>query len=276
MSFRINTNVSSLQAQRSTGLVVREAEASSRKLSSGERITQAADDAAGLAISEKLKSDIRSSRQANRNANDGLSMVQVAEGGLNESSSILARMRELAVQASTDTLSDSDRLITNMEYQQMKQELERIAQTTEFNGRKLLTGQGPRLDFQVGVGDHSSDDQISMQTSAFNATAAGLGLGHVSVHSKSQAQASLQILDRAIDKVTSNRSLLGSIQNRLISSSNNLGVYTENMSAANSRIRDLDYAVESAQQARNTVVSSASVAVLAQANTSGQNALKLV
>ena len=169
MGFRINTNMASLQAQTPLNRVSRETEESYAKLSSGQRITKAADDASGLAISEKLKAEIRSSKQANRNANDGISLVQTAEGGLNESSNILTRMRELAMQAASDTLGDSDRAKTSLEYQQLKSELDRISQTTEFNGRKLLNGQGPKLDFQVGVGSNNFEDQISYNTGSLNA-----------------------------------------------------------------------------------------------------------
>lgn len=276
MGFRVNTNLSSLQAQRPLKTVVRESHESSVKLASGERITKAADDAAGLAISEKMKAEIRSSRQANRNANDGLSLVQVAEGGLNESSAILTRMRELAIQSASDTMTDSERAMSNMEYEAFKNELNRLAQTTEFNGKKLLNGSNLQLDFQVGVGSNSADDQISFNTNSVNAGTSALGVAHLSIASKSGAQQSLMTIDRAIDKVSGHRALLGSIQNRLQTSSNNLGIYVQNMSFSNSQIRDVDYALETANQARNSIITQTSTAVLAQANTQGQNALKLV
>ncbi|MBA2406294.1 MAG: flagellin FliC [Bdellovibrionales bacterium] len=276
MGFRINTNMASLQSQSSLNKVNRDTTESSAKLSSGLRITKAADDAAGLAISEKLKAEIRSSKQANRNANDGLSLVQVAEGGLTETSGILTRMRELSMQAASDTLEDSDRAKSSMEYEQLKNELERISQSTEFNGKKLLNGSGPKLDFQVGVGDHSMDDQISYNTSGLNSGLQSLGVSSASITSKLSAQESLSNIDTAINKVSANKATLGSIQNRLITSSNNLTTYHENMSAANNRIRDVDYADESAKQARNSILGDANTAVLAQANMSGQAALKLV
>lgn len=276
MSFRINTNIGSIQAQTSMTKVSREVQESTSKLSSGQRITKAADDAAGLAISENMKASIRSSKQANRNANDGVSLIQTAEGGLNESSSILTRMRELAIQASTDTLGDSEREKSNGEYQSLKLELERISQTTEFNGRKLLSGKGDRLDFQVGIGDDSSDDHISYNTAEVNAGIDALGVRSASILSKFSAQNDLSQLDGAINKISSHRAILGSLQNRLVSSSNNLSVYTENMSASNSRIRDTDYAVESSTHARNSIVENTSTAVLAQANMSGKVAMKLL
>lgn len=276
MGFRVNTNISSIQAQTPLKKVSRETEESYAKLSSGQRITKAADDASGLAISEKLKAEIRSSKQANRNANDGISLVQTAEGGLNETSSILTRMRELAIQAASDTLADSDRAKTSIEYQQLKQELDRISQTTEFNGTKLLNGQGPKLDFQIGVGSNNTEDQISYHTGNMNSGTESLGISSVSIGTKESAQASLGRIDSAINKVSGQRSVLGSLQNRLVSSSNNLMVYSENMSSANSRIRDVDYAEETAKQAKNSILSSSSTAVLGQANMSGQGVLKLV
>ena len=276
MGFRINTNMASLQAQTPLNKVTRETEESYAKLSSGQRITKAADDAAGLAISEKLKAEIRSSKQAGRNANDGISLVQTAEGGLNETSSILTRMRELAIQAASDTLTDTDRSKSSGEYQQLKSELDRISKVTEFNGRKLLNGTGPRLDFQVGVGNHSADDVISYQTDQLDSGLQALGVAHAMITTKESAQNSLSSIDRAINKVSQQRSILGSIQNRLTTSSNNLAVYNENMSAANSRIRDLDFAEESSNNARLGILNSANTAVMAQANVSGQAALKLL
>ncbi len=273
---RINTNIGAIQAQRAMTTVNRESEESFAKLSSGERITKAADDAAGLAISEKMKANIRSSKMANRNANDGISMVQVAEGGLNESTSILTRMRELAMQAATDSVADSERSMIQMEFQGMKMELERIAKGTVFNGKKLLDGSGSQMDFQIGVAGAGDNDQISYNAGGFNATIGALGVGSVDVISKQSAQESLGVLDQAFDKIAKQRSSLGSIQNRLMSSSNNLGHYTENMSASNSRIRDVDVASETSKQARNMAVMQAAVAVGAQANTTPEAALRLL
>lgn len=276
MGFRVNTNTASLHAQNTLSTVTREKGESATKLAGGQRINKAADDAAGLAISEKLKAEIRSSRQANRNANDGLSLVQVAEGGLTESSSILTRMRELSIQAASDTLTDSDRAKSGLEYSQLKNELERIAKSTEFNGKKLLDGSGPQLDFQVGVGDNSADDHISYNSKGLNSGAAALGVAHVDIYSKESAQQGLSAIDNAINKLSGHKSMLGSIQNRLITSSNNLQIYHENMSAANNRIRDLDYAVETSNQAKLQVLEDASTAVMSQANTDPKVALKLL
>lgn len=276
MGFRINTNISSIAAQRSLSINNREAEGNLAKLSSGSRITKAADDAAGLAISEKLKANIRSLKQADRNANDGISMVQTAEGGLNEVSSILTRMRELAVQTASDTVGDPEREMTNMEYQNLKLELERIAQVTQFNGKKLLNGEGEQYDFQVGTNNDAFQDRISYDSQMVNAKLDGLGISELDVSTKVGSQDSLTAVDSAIEKVSSYRSFLGAIQNRLVSTSNNLQVSAENMSAANSRIRDVDYAEASAIKAKNDILGSAGTSVLAQANMSGQNALKLI
>jgi len=276
MGFRINTNVASLQAQSSVSEVTRETQESFAKLSSGQRINKSADDAAGLAISEKLKAEIRSSQQANRNANDGISMVQVAEGGLNETSNILTRMRELAIQASSDTVGDTERGMTNLEYQALKQEMSRISQVTEFNGRKLLNGTGEKLEFQIGTGEDEFKNRIGFEPNTLDAGLEALKMEVADVSSKKGAQESLNDVDFAIERVSSQRAVLGSLQNRLTSTSNNLMTFTENMSAANSRIRDVDYAEETAKQARNGIIAAASSSVLAQANMSGQSALKLI
>jgi len=276
MGFRINTNIASMQAQTSLNKVNKESQDSFAKLSSGSRITKSADDAAGLAISEKLKAEIRSAKQADRNANDAISMVQVAEGGLNETSNILTRMRELAIQTASDTVGDSERAMSNLEYQQLKTEMDRISQVTEFNGKKLLNGEGQKYEFQVGTKGDEFQDRIGFDASQVDATNESLGVSSLDISSKEGAQQSLANLDSAIEKVSGQRAVLGSLQNRLTSTSNNLQVYTENMSAANSRIRDVDYADETAKQARNQIITAAGTSVLAQANVSGQNALKLI
>lgn len=276
MGFRINTNVSSISAQRSLSVNNREAESNLSKLSSGSRITKAADDAAGLAISEKMKANIRSMKQADRNANDGISLVQTAEGGLNESSAILTRMRELAVQTSSDTVGDAERKMTNMEYQNLKLELERISQVTEFNGKKLLNGEGGKLEFQIGANNDGFQDRIGYDAGHVNSKLDNLGIDELDVSTKEGSQESLASVDAAIEKVSGFRAYLGAVQNRLVSTSNNLQVNVENLSAANSRIRDVDYAEATAQKARNDILGQAGVSVLAQANMNGQSALKLI
>jgi len=276
MGFRINTNVSSIAAQRSLSTNNRQAENTLSKLSSGSRITRAADDAAGLAISEKLKAQISSVNQANRNANDGISMVQTAEGGLDEISNMLTRLRELSIQSASDTVGDTERTFTNMEYQNLKQEIERISQVTEFNGVKLLNGEGEKLDFQIGVNNNDFQDRITYDVGFSNAKIESLGIGDITVESKDGAQNALANIDVAIEKVSGQRANLGAIQNRLISTSKNLEITNENLSAANSRIRDVDYAMASAQNAKNNILNQAGTSVLSQANAQGQNALRLL
>lgn len=273
---RINTNVAAIQGQRNLSKNSRETEASFAKLSSGERITKAADDASGLGISEKLKAGIRSGKQASRNANDGISLIQTAEGGLHEASALLTRMRELAMQSSTDTLGDSDRENSDKEYQQLKNELDRISQTTEFNGKKLLNGSSEKMDFQVGLNADPSDNTISYNAPEVDSGTHSLGISDVSIRSKFNAQDSLSRLDSAISKISAQRAQIGSIQNRLTVSSNNMDVYTENMASANSRIRDVDVAVESANLTKGNILAAAGTSVLSQANQLGQSALKLI
>lgn len=275
MGLRINTNTASLAAQTSLKKVTSETENTFAKLSSGSRITKSADDAAGMAISEKLKAEVRSIKQADRNANDGISMVQVAEGGLNETQNILTRLRELAIQSSSDTVSDVERGFTDLEYQNLVQEMDRISKVTEFNGIKLLDGQGGKLDFQIGTkGDKNS--VISYEAGQVDATIGSLSVEGLNVKSKDDAQSSLAKVDSAIEKVSGQRAFLGALQNRLVSTSSNLQVTQENLSAANSRIRDTDYAEETAKQAKNSILSAAGTSVLAQANATGQNALRLI
>jgi flagellin len=276
MGFRINTNVSSIAAQRSLNVTNREAQSTLSKMSSGSRITKAADDAAGLAISEKLKANIKSNSQANRNANDGISMVQTAEGGLDEISNMLTRLRELSIQSASDTVGDTERGFSDMEYQNLKQEIERISQVTEFNGTKLLSGQGDKLDFQIGINNDDFQDRISYDVQMTNASMGSLGIDSISVGNKEGAQGALGTIDNAIEKVSGQRAALGAIQNRLISTSNNLQVTNENLSAANSRIRDVDYADVAAKNAKNNILAQAGTSVLAQANAQGQNALRLI
>lgn len=275
MGFRINTNVPSLSAQRAVGQTSKAQESSFAKLSSGSRITKSADDAAGMAISEKLKAEVRSLKQADRNANDGISMIQTAEGGLNETQNILTRLRELAIQSASDTVSDTERGFTNMEYQNLVQEMDRISKSTEFNGTKLLNGEGGKLDFQIGS-KGNEESVISYEAGQVNASISQLGVEGLDVASKETAQSSLASVDAAIEKVSGQRAFLGAMQNRLVSTSNNLQVTQENLSAANSRIRDVDYAEETAKQATNQILQAAGTSVLAQANVNGQNALKLI
>lgn len=265
-----------MSAQRTLGNTNRAQGETLNKLSSGNRIVKSADDAAGLAISEKLKAQVRGLKQAERNANDGISMIQTAEGGLSEISNILTRMRELSVQAASDTVGQQERQFSNLEYQNLKQEIERISQVTEFNGRKLLDGTGTQYDFQIGINNNDFQDRIKFNAAQLNSTVGSLGVNELSVANKENAQMGLAALDTAIQKVSGQRAELGAKQNRLTSTINNLQVGSENLSSANSQIRDTDYATETAKNAKLTILSNAGTAVLSQANAAGSNALKLI
>lgn len=276
MGLRINTNVTSLSAQRTLSANNTEQASTLGKLSSGTRIVRAADDAAGLAISEKLKAQIRGVNQAERNANDGISLIQTAEGGLNEVSNILVRLRELSVQSASDTVGDEERKFTDLEFQNLKQEIERISSSTEFNGKKLLNGMGDKFDFQVGINNDDFQDRIKYDAARTNAGMSALGIQELTVGSKEGSQSSLATIDTALQNVSGQRAELGAIQNRLTSTINNLQVSSENLSAANSRIRDTDFAMESAKNTKLNILTNAGTSVLSQANAQGQAALKLL
>jgi flagellin len=246
------------------------------QLSSGSRINKSADDAAGLAISENLKANIRSLRQANRNAQDGVSLVQTAEGGLNEISSVIVRLRELGIQAASDTVGDSERSFINKEVQQLKEEMQRIAQVTTWGKSKLLDGSAQSFDFQVGTNNNEFEDRISFAAGENTATLDALGIAGVDYTSKEGAQTALESLDMAQENVNGMRANLGALQNRLTSTITNLGVSEENMSAANSRIRDTDVAAATAEMTKNQILLQASTSTLAQANAKDQLALKLI
>ncbi|EPZ50509.1 flagellin [Halobacteriovorax sp. GFR7] len=276
MGIRINTNVASIAAQRAMSLTNKRVGDNLRKLSSGERITRAGDDAAGLAISENLKAQIRGMRQAKRNANDAISLVQVAEGGLNEVSNIIIRLRELAVQTASDTIGDTERAFSDIEFQQLKDEIDRIAKSSNFNGTQLLDGTGGRLEFQVGVNNDPMLDRLTYDAAGSDATITALGLSSESVATKEGSQAVLKKLDDALVAVNGYRANMGALQNRLTSTVNNLGVSDENLSAAKSRIRDVDVAKETADMTKNNILIQAGASVLGQANQVPNVALKLI
>lgn len=276
MGLRIATNVPSLSAQRSLNVNNMEQEKTLSKLSSGSRIVRSADDAAGLAISEKLKAQIRGTKQAERNANDGISMIQTAEGGLNEISGILTRLRELSVQSASDTVGDTERGFTNLEYQNLKQEIERISQVTEFNGKKLLNGTGDKFDFQIGIHNDDFQDRIKYDAAMTNSSLENLTIAELDVSNKEGAQNSLAQIDHAIETISGQRASLGAVQNRLTSTIQNLQITNENLSTANSRIRDTDFADETAKNVRLNILTNAGTSVLAQSNAQGQVALKLL
>lgn len=276
MGLRINTNTSSIAAQRALGITKNNLDSNLRKLSSGERITRASDDAAGLAISEKLKGHIRGLRQAKRNSDDGVSLIQTAEGGLNEISNIIIRLRELSIQAASDTVGDTERGFSNIEFQNLLEEVQRISQGSEFNGRKLLDGTGGVVEIQVGIHNDPTNDRIKYDSTTTDASIEALGLVGEGIANKEGAQLSLAKLDDALQRVNGTRANLGALQNRLQSASNTIAIAEENFSAANSRIRDVDVAAETADMAKNNILTQAGVSVLAQANQSPNFALKLL
>ena len=282
MPLVINTNVASLFAQRSLTNNTNALEKSVQRLSSGLRINTAADDAAGLAISDKLQAHIRSISVAIRNAQDGISLMQTAEGGLNEITNILTRMRELAEQASTETI-ESERSALNTEYGQLLSEIDRIANVTEFNGVKLLDGSksASGVSLQIGFKNTTYDRIVILSGNEGGAiTASAVGLNSTTsanaIATAEQARSALAVLDDAIASVARRRGIFGSVMNRLDSTISNLRISQENLSAANSRIRDADFAQETAIFTKNQILVQAATAVLAQANTLPQQALQLL
>ena len=274
MGLRVNTNIASINAQRNLEMISGRLSSSYRRLSTGLRITTAADDAAGLAISERLRSQIRSLTQAKRNANDGISLVQTAEGALSETSSILIRMRELAIQAANGSVSASDRDTLDEEFGALVNEINRIASSTEFNQIKLLDGSSSSLSFQVGFGTTIGIDTINLTLSPALSTT--FSLQSLSIGSLGSPSAAMEAIDSAINSVSSLRGSLGAVQNRLMSTIANLGVQVENLSSAESRIRDVDVAEETASLTRNSILQQAAISMLAQANVAGQAALSLL
>lgn len=276
MGLRVTTNVSSVNAQRNLAQAQKNIEDSYAKMSSGSRINRAADDAAGLAISEQLKAQVRSARQANRNASDGISMVQTAEGGLSELSSIVVRLREIGMQAASDTVGDTERGMINKEVMQLKEEIQRISMSTKWGTTNLLDGSSPTFDFQVGINNNELEDRISFVAGENVATLDSLGLTDVDYSSKDGARAGLEQLDTAQTHINGTRANLGALQNRLVSTVSNLGIQEENLSAANSRIRDTDFAQATAEATRNQVLLQTGVSTLAQANQSTAGVMKLI
>lgn len=306
MGLRIRTNVQSITAQRHMGNSTTEVQKATERLSSGYRINRGADDAAGFAIAENLRADIRSLVQAKRNANDGVSLVEVAEGGLNEINNIMVRLRELGVQAASDTIGQRERKYLNQEYFQLKDEIDRIAVSTEFNGTRLLTGTHnipeelmeahnyPPLEIQVGkdyyIGADSLEQKnpinvIRVDLSKLNAFTDGegsLNLGNTQdeegtrIDSKTRAQVSINTIDKAMQMVASYRADLGAIQNRLEKTDGAIGLQIEALSAAKSRIKDVDFASETANMTQQNILQQAGASVLAQANQQPQIALKLL
>ncbi len=276
MGLRINTNVSSLNAQRNLSKTRNSQQKVLEQLSSGQRINRAGDDAAGLAISENLKAQIRGLGQAERNAADGISLVQIAEGALSETSNILIRLRELSVQAASDTIGPTERKFLNVEFEQLVSEIDRIANSTEFNKVPLLNGTGAVFDIQIGTRNDPLSDRLTFDASSADTNVAALGLNLASVADKISAQNSLEAIDSAIVSVSGIRADFGALQNRLQSTINNIQVSIENLSSANSRVRDADIAKSTAELTKTNILMQAGTSVLAQANKSSTSALTLI
>ncbi len=270
---RIQHNVNALNSHRNLTMNTSAVGKNLEKLSSGYRINRAADDAAGLAISEKMRAQINGLNQAQQNAQDGVSLIQTAEGALNETHAILQRMRTLAVQASNGTYqSDVDRENINMELTALTSEIDRIASSTHYNKNDLLKGT-LAITFQIGA-NGSSDQQVTLSVDSQSSTA--LGIDTVSVGTVSAANEAISSIDAAINSVSKTRSTLGALQNRLEHTINNLGVASENLTAAESRIRDVDMAKEMMDFTKNNILTQASQAMLAQANMQPQGVLQLL
>ncbi len=273
MGIRINTNIASINTRRHLSRTTMAFQKSMEKLSSGLRINRASDDAAGLAISEGLKSDIRALDQASRNAADGISMVQVGEGALDEVSNILLRMRELAEQSLNGTLSDTERIYLDQEYGDLMDEVDRIAASADFNGIKLLDGTGGSVNIQVGIGTDLFDGIAVDLSSALDAAGIGLATG---VGNATDAAAAMDEVLAAVDTVSSARASFGAIQNRMETSIRNIQNTSENLSAANSRIRDVDVASETSNMTSMQILQQAAVSILAQANMTTSLAMSLL
>lgn len=277
MGLRINTNIPALVAQRNLRNTRSSLDRTLERLSSGSRINHAGDDAAGLAISESLRAEIRGLGQTERNAQDGISLVQVAESALGEISNIVIRMRELAVQAASDTVGPTERGFLDREYQQMMEEIDRISNSTEFNRVPLLNGTANMFEVQVGTHNNPNVDRIKLfDASAADVNVVALGLNLSSVADKANAQNSLAALDNALNQVVGTRASFGAIQNRLQSVISNIAVSKENLSAANSRIRDADLAEETSELTKNQILMQSGTAVLGQANSTVKSVLSLL
>ena len=284
MAIRIFNNIPSLNAQRILGVNNSRLSQSVERISSGIRINKASDDAAGLAISESLRSDIRSLRQAVRNANDGVSLLNVTEGALNESSSILIRLRELASQAATGTVGSTERQTIQLEFSALRSEVDRIAATTEFNGIKLVDGSlassvtaSSQIMVQLGI-DSTAQSRINLngEVNLGAMTSTGLNIHTLSVTGAAEALTALEEVNTAIGKITQGRGKIGAVQNRLIRAISNISIAVENLSAAESAIRDADIAEEVALLTRNQILVQAATAMVGQANLIPQSVLQLL
>ena len=278
MGYRIMTNVSSIENQRHMRNTRQMLDKSLARLASGYRINRASDDAAGLAISEKLRSKIRGLQQAQRNANDGVSFIQTAEGGMSEVQNMLVRMRELSVQAASDTIGVKEREYLDIEYQALKDEINRVAYSTSFNGTQLLDGTGGVLEIQVDTGGKNllGVDRLEYNSFKSDVKTDKLGVADLGISTKANSQLSLARIEEALDYVSGIRADLGALQNRLNSTINNISTTVENLSAANSRIKDVDIADESSELTRQQILLQSGTSVLQHANSTSKMALSLL
>jgi flagellin len=277
MGMRINTNLSALNAHRNLQSAQSAEDKTLNRMATGSRIAEAGDDAAGYSISTTLNAQVRSTQAALRNANDGISMIQVSEGAINTLSDLVIRMRELGIQASSDTISDTERRMIQREVQQSKAEIDRIVSTTEFNGKKVLNGGGSDPGFEVQVGIHAGqNNQLGVDDRRLNFSTDQMGLTGLNFSTKESAREDLAKLDFALEHISSLRATLGALQSRFTTVAEGLGTSEVNLSAANSRIKDADVASESSDLAKKRILREAGTAVLAQANTQPEQALRLI
>jgi flagellin len=276
MGLRINTNELAMSAQRNLSISQRNLSKTMQRLASGSRIVQAGDDPAGLAISDGLNAQVRSLGAAMRNAQDGISMVQVFEGGTNEINNMMVRMRELAMQAASDTIGDREREMINNEVGELNSEITRVANTTNYSGRYLLNGEIQDLDIQVGPNNDPEKDRIRFAPGESDLKADALGIDGLDVSTKEGAQEALDEVDQAMIRVNQVRAKVGSFQSRLQTTLSSQGIFKENLTTAYSRIRDTDVAEEATNLAKETILRSAGISILTQANESPQAALALL
>ena len=274
MSFRITTNMPSLTAQRYLGLAQKQTEASLSAIASGSRVTSPGNDAAGFAISEVLRGQISGTRTARSNAVAANSMIQTAEGALNEQNNIIIRLRELAVQAASDSIGDDEREYLDNEYQQLTDEFDRIAESTRYGNKQLLTGSGEEFEFQVGA-NGNDEDMINYKLEA-NTTASSVGISGLGVSDQSDARSALADLDEAVIRLSSARAGLGAIQSRLQHAEDHLWVMEEGLRIARSNIVDTDVAEETAKLTQSQVLQEAGISVLAQANQNAERVVRLL
>jgi len=273
MSMTVRTNIASMQASGQLNRTQKNLSSTLGRISSGLRITQAADDAAGLGVATSLETDVISTKQAMRNANDGISIIQTAESATNEVTDILQRMRELAVQSASETLANEERSYIQDEFVELRSEVARIAAVTEFNGVQLTDGTTTSLDVQVGI-DNNTASRITIQLGDLTTTT--LNLASVTLQTVTGARGALDIIDTALGSVNSTRSLFGAVQNRIDSALNNAQIYTEALSSAESQIRDADFAVETSELTKLQIMQQAGVAALAQAKNVNQSVISLL